>query len=499
MTNQINTRIRNKALLKRVMSAHDAASLVKDGMTVGTVGTTTSGSPVSILSALAERTKHGEKLELTLCASGPPGYAVDGLLTEAGIIRRRLGQQSNAALRDAVNQGLVKFSDYPLGKFPERLRAGLFGHVDLALIEATAITEYGCIIPSTCVLDAPSYISSAEAIIVEINTFCPLEMEGIHDIYIPEPPPSRRPIPILHSGDRIGHPYLPPCENKILAITQSIVPYTLGKPSILDMSSKAIAQNLMAFLRQEISLNKLPENLLPIELGLGATVDAALKLLATSELRELEIYSAVLGDGVLDLIDSGKIRAASGTGLYLSSEGYKRFMQNIKKYKEYIVLRPVDIADSPEVIQRLGVIALNGAVEVDIYGHVNGTHTTNGVLAGVGGAGEFAQNGFLSAFLLPSTRKGGSVSTIVPMVLHVDFSEHSVDVIVTEHGLADLRELDPIERAHRIINHCSHPKFRPLLKAYLERAITEKAGHEPHILDEALSFHRRLERTGTML
>jgi succinyl-CoA:acetate CoA-transferase len=499
MKSEIDRRIRNKDLLQRVMSASDAASFIKDGMLVGTVGTTTSGSPATVLESLAERGRRGEKLQVSLCASGPPGHAVDGVLAEAGILRRRLGQQSNLVLRNAVNRGFIKFSDYPMGKFPERVRAGLFGNIDLALIEAAGITEDGCIIPSTCVLDAPSYVLSAKAVIVEINSFCPLEMEGIHDIYVPERPPNRKPIPIMQAGDRIGYPWLPPCKDKIVAITESYVQYVSGEPLVLDEDSKAIAQHLLAFFRQEIQQGKLPKNLLPIEIGLGATADAALKLLAASEFEGLAIYSAVLGDGILDLIDSGKLTAASGTGMYLSSEGYKRFFRNLEKYKKQVILRPVDIADSPEVIQRLGVIALNGAVEVDIYGHVNGTHTTDGLLSGVGGAGEFAQNGFLSIFLLPSARKGGGISTVVPMALHVDFSEHAVDVIVTEQGLADLRCLDPIERAHTIIDNCAHPNFRSELKDYLNKAVAEKLGHEPHLLNKALSFHQRLERRGTML
>jgi Acetyl-CoA hydrolase/transferase C-terminal domain len=62
---------------------------------------------------------------------------------------------------------------------------------------------------------------------------------------------------------------------------------------------------------------------------------------------------------------------------------------------------------------------------------------------GFGGSGDFARNAYLSIFIVPSTAKGGSISTIVPMVTHVDHIEHDVQIIVTEHGLADLRGSSP--------------------------------------------------------
>ena len=165
-----------------------------------------------------------------------------------------------------------------------------------------------------------------------------------------------------------------------------------------------------------------------------------------------------------------------------------------------MVIRPLDIADSPEVILRLGVIAINTAIEIDIYGHINSSHVLGSrVISGVGGSGEFAQNAFLSIFLTPSTSRKGSISAIVPMVTHVDHSEHVVDIVVTEQGVADLRALEPAERAESIIENGAHPQYRPLLREYLSKAMKETGGHEPHLLGEAFSFHMRYNETGTML
>jgi acyl-CoA hydrolase len=180
-------------------------------------------------------------------------------------------------------------------------------------------------------------------------------------------------------------------------------------------------------------------------------------------------------------------------------EGENRLFQNLEFFKRHIVLRPVEIIDCPEVIMRLGILALNGAIEVDIYGHVNSSHIMAGdVISGVGGAGDFAMNSYLSVMLLPSIAHKGNISSIVPMVVHVDIPEQGVDIIITEQGLADLRGLAPAERAEKIITRCAHPSYRPLLLHYFEQAVREGGGHEPHLLRDAFSFHERFLETGTM-
>ena len=95
--------------------------------------------------------------------------------------------------------------------------------------------------------------------------------------------------------------------------------------------------------------------------------------------------------------------------------------------------------------------------------------------------------------------KGGKVSCIVPMCAHVDHTEHDTQVIVTEQGLADLRGLSPRQRAQVIIDNCAHPDFRPMLQDYFDRARTSGGQQTPHILSEALSWHDRCVKTGTMM
>jgi succinyl-CoA:acetate CoA-transferase len=213
----------------------------------------------------------------------------------------------------------------------------------------------------------------------------------------------------------------------------------------------------------------------------------------------------VLQDGMLEMLKSGKLSMASATALSLSNAAMQEFLDHIDFYRQRIVLRPQEISNNPELIHRLGIISVNGMIEADIYGNVNSTHIMGTrIMNGIGGSGDFARNAYLSMFMTPSTAKGGTISCIVPMVSHVDHTEHDVEIIVTEQGLADLRGLAPRQRAKVIIDTCAHPDYRPALQDYQDRAqANARAGHggmhTPHLLDEALSWHSRYEREGHML
>ena len=203
----------------------------------------------------------------------------------------------------------------------------------------------------------------------------------------------------------------------------------------------------------------------------------------------LTAYTEVLQDGMLNLIRSGRMVFASATALSLSTDAAMLFNRELDTLKDRIVLRTQEISNHPEVIRRLGVIAMNGMIEADIYGNVNSTHIRGtSIMNGIGGSGDFARNAYLSIFMTPSTAKQGSISSIVPMVTHVDHTEHVVQIVVTEHGLADLRGLSPKQRAGVVIDNVAHPSFRPALRDYFERACKLSPGkHTPHLLDEA--FH----------
>lgn len=494
-----SSRIRSKELEKKIMSAEQAAQFFKDGMTVGASGFTPAGYPKAVPLALAKRAEN-EKIQISLMTGASVGDELDGSLTRAGVIKRRYPYQTNRDLRNTINEGHVEYNDIHLSVFPQWVRYGFLGNIDIALIEAAAITEEGNIIPTTSVGNSNVFVEKADKVIIEINTKKPLELEGFHDIYSPLNPPNRREIPMYKVGDKIGTPYIPCDPDKIVGIVVTDLEDSPSKLAAIDDNSARMAENLISFLEDEIRKGRMPKELLPIQSGVGSVANAVLAGLQDCKFEHINVYSEVLQDAVLDLIDCGKVDFASGTSLSLSKDKLEYFYKNIDKYRGKIILRPQEISNNPEVIRRLGMISINTALEADIYGNVNSSNVSGSrIMNGIGGSGDFARNSFVSIFVTPSVAKNKDISSIVPMVSHVDHTEHDVQVLVTEEGVADLRGLSPKERASTIIENCTSGQYKEMLKDYYNRSFKSgKYKHTPHLLNEALSWHQRFLETGSM-
>jgi len=369
------------------------------------------------------------------------------------------------------------------------------------VIEVAGILPDGRLIPSSSVGNNKTWLDQADAIILEVNTSQNPALEGMHDIYYgTELPPYRIPIPMVHPGDRIGEPYLRCDPAKVIAVVQTDLPDRSSHFTPPDETSQRIAGHIIEFLQQEVKAGRLPADLLPLQSGVGNIANAVLEGLNDGPFRNLTAFTEVLQDGMLDMLRSGTLSMASATALSLSDDAMDEFNANIEFYRERIVLRSQEMSNHPELIRRLGLIAMNAMIEADIYGNVNSTHVMgSSMMNGIGGSGDFARNAYLSIFMTPSVAKGGSISCIVPMVSHVDHTEHDVQVIVTEQGLADLRGLSPTQRARLIVERCAHPDYRPALLDYMDRAQRDSSGqHTPHLLDEALSWHSGYLKTGAM-
>jgi succinyl-CoA:acetate CoA-transferase len=491
----VSDRIRNTALHSKVMSARAAAALIPKGCNVGMSGFTGAGYPKEVPLALAERMNEaharGEIFRIGVWTGASTAPELDGALAKVDGMELRLPYQSDPTCRKRINAGEMEYIDIHLSHVAQFVWGGFLGKLDVAIVEVAGIREDGLLIPSSSVGNNKTWLDRADKVILEVNSWQNSALEGMHDVYYgTQLPPHRKPIPIVKPSDRIGETFLHCDPEKIIAIVETDKPDRNSAFSPPDANSRAIAHHILEFFAHEVKMGRLPKDLLPLQSGVGNVANAVMEELQAAPYENLTAYTEVLQDGMFNLIRSGKMAFASATALSLSPDAADEFNRDAAAYRDKIVLRPQEISNHPEVIRRLGLIAMNGLIEADIYGNVNSTHIRgSSIMNGIGGSGDFARNAWLSIFMTPSSAKNGAISCIVPMVTHVDHTEHDVQVIVTEQGLADLRGLSPKKRARVVIDNCAHPTFKPALDEYLERALKYSPGqHTPHILDEAFTF-----------
>ncbi len=500
-----NSRIKCAALRNCVMSADEAAKLIPSGVNVGMSGFTGAGYPKAIPVALAKHIKsvhdQGKPFRISVWTGASTAPELDGVLAEVDGIEMRLPYQSDPVCRQKINSGQMHYMDIHLSHVAQFAWFGFFGKLDVAVIEVAGILEDGRLIPAASVGNNKTWIDQADKVIIEVNHQLSEKLEGMHDIYYGTAlPPNRKPIMMTEPDQRIGEPYLRCPLDKIIAVVETNETDRANKFTEPDETSKRIAKHILGFFSKEVAEGRLPKNLLPLQSGVGNIANAVMAGLNEGEFENLKAFTEVIQDGMLDMIKSGKLVSASATALSLSTDGLKELNDNIDFYRERIILRTQEISNHPEIVRRLGIIAINGMIEADIYGNVNSTHIMgSSIMNGIGGSGDFARNGYMSFFVTPSTAKDGAISAIVPMVSHVDHTEHDVQIIVTEQGLADLRGLSPRQRAICIIENCAHPDYKAALLDYFDRACNSgRSIHTPHILSEALSWHDRYEKTGHM-
>lgn len=475
----------------KIMSAAEAAALIGENEVIGCSGLARVGNPKAVPMAMVENHRGSG---MTLLSGASLGAQVDGIFGKAGLIGRRFPYQSDPDQRRDINAGKIAYADMHLSHMPEYInRGGL--DIDWAIVECAAIQEDGLLLAAA--LGATDcFIRNAKHIILEVNETVPLGLYGMHDIY----EIGADPIPLRDVKDRVGQPLMPYDPNRVEAVVLSRGADQFQVFTDPDEESQAIADNIIRFLKDEIASGRQPANLHPIQSGTGSVANAVMDGLGKSGFSGLRMYSEVLQDAAFELIERGIMETVSTTSVSLSETAAARFYADVERFKDKIIIRPQEMANNPEIIRRLGIITINTPIECDIYGNVNSTHIMGSrIMNGLGGSGDFTRNGGLSIFSTKSLAKGGNISSIVPMCSHVDHTEHDVQVIVTEQGLADLRWKSPRERAEIIIDRCAHPSYRPLLREYFEEACAKTGGQTPHMLDKALSWHIRYQQTGSMM
>ena len=467
----------------KFITAEEAASYVHHNDNVGFSGFTPAGCPKVVPGAIARKAAEehakGNPFQIGMFTGASTGDKLDGELARANAIKFRTPYQSNKDLRAALNAHQAQYFDLHLSELAQSLRYGFLGKIDVAIVEAADVTEDGEIVPTSGVGILPTICRMADRIIVELNCRHPKEIRGMHDIYEPADPPLRREIPIYTPSDRIGNDCVKVDPAKIVGVVRTDEPNEGGKFSPLDDVTMAIGKNVADFLVSEIKAGRLPKEFVPLQSGVGNVANAVLGCMGANEsIPAFNVYTEVIQDAVIELMKQGRVKFASGCSLSVSNEVIREIYANLDFFKDKILLRPQEISNNPEVARRLGLIAINTALEADIFG-----------------SGDFTRSAMLSIFTTPSTAKDGKISAFVPMVSHLDHSEHSVKIIITEYGVADLRGKSPIQRARCIIDNCVHPDYKPLLEEYLAMGIK---GHTPQNLKCCFAFHEELAASGDM-
>jgi acetyl-CoA hydrolase len=484
-----------------ILTPAEAAALINHDATIGFSGFTPAGAAKVIPKAIAARARAehaaGRPFKIGVVTGASTGDSLDGELARADAIAWRTPYQSNQALRESINAGKTRFFDMHLSQLPQFVRGGVLGAFDWAIVEACDVTADGQIVLTTSVGASPTFLRVAKRVLIELNRTQTPRLCGFHDIYEPLDPPHRQPIPIMRPSDRIGTPVVKIDPAKIAGIVESDAPDECGRFHPSDPVTDQIGQNVAEFLAGEIAAGRIPRAFLPVQSGVGNIANAVLGALgAHPDIPAFEMYSEVIQDSVVALIRDGKLKFATGTSLTLGREALRGFFDDLELFRPRVLLRPQEITNNPEIVRRLGLISINTALEVDLFGNVNSTHVMGSdLMNGIGGSGDFTRNAYLSIFTCPSTVKGGNISTIVPLVSHMDHSEHSVQVVVTEQGVADLRGKSPAERAWTIAENCAHPDFKHELMGYFYHV---RDGHTPQTLAAAYAMHQHFLETGSM-
>lgn len=483
------------------ISAEEAASHIHNGDNVGTSGFTASGTPKLVTVALAEKARQlhekGEPFKVNLYTGASTNDYVDGALTRADAIGQRMPYQGTPCTREAANDGRINYYDPHLSHVSQDMRYGFVGDLDVAIIEVTEMNPEGEVILGAGLGMSPTLVQMAKKVIIEYSSYYRTSFRGFHDNYVPLDPPRRREIPIYKPSDRIGDTILRIDPAKIIGVVPSNESESIRSFTSLNDTTRAIGANVAEFLASEMRAGKIPPEFLPIQSGVGNVANAALYGLAENpQIPAFQMFTEVVQDAVMDLMQQGKCTFASTCALAFSDQAMLRFMDDIDFYRDKLLMRPGEISNHPEVVRRLGLIAMNTALECDIYGFVNSTHVDGTyMMNGIGGSGDFCRNAALSIFLCPSVQKGGRISAIVPMVSHVDHTDHDVKIIVTEQGVADMRGMAPRQRAEMIIENCVHPDYKEIMRDYLK---ISSSGHIGHNLKAAFALHMAYMEHGDM-
>ncbi len=339
--------------------------------------------------------------------------------------------------RKCSEQGLASYIPFTYHQGPQAVTK--YKDIAVAFAQVTPMDENGYFNFSTSCSMAPAHCQKAKKVVVEVNTRIPRCLggnnEGIHlsDVdFVVEGP-----------------------NNPLIELPSSAA----------SEADRGIAAHVM----------ELMEDGATIQLGIGGLPNVVGSLIAQSDLKDIGVHTEMLADSYVDMYEAGRITGKrkgidKGKMVYTFAMGSQRlydFLDNNPVCAAY----PVNYTNDPDIICKNDkVIAINNALEVDLFSQVASESSGSRHISGTGGQldfifGAFKSNGGKGLICISSTykRKDGSIgSRIVPTLSPgtiVTCPRSIVHYVVTEYGYAQMKGKSTWERAEALIN-IAHPDFR---------------------------------------
>jgi acyl-CoA hydrolase len=414
----------------KITTAGDAIRRIAPGQRIF-VGSG-AAAPQALVEALVSDGAHLADNEVVhIMTRGPAPYADPGMEARFRHLAYFIGEN----VRDAVQAGRADFVPAFLSEVP-RLLASPRGKVDVALIQVSPPDEDGCVSLGVSVDVVRAAVDAASLVVAEVNPRMPVT----------------RGESLLHAS-RI---------DAMIPVDRELPEHLAPQ---LDDVARAIGHHVSALIPDGATL----------QVGIGELPDAVLAALAGH--HDLGVHSEMISDGVMKLARAGVINgrrksllpAKIVTSFLLGSRELYAWADG----NDALELRPSDFTNDPLVVaQNLGMMAINGALAVDLTGQVAADTLGGRFFSGIGGQVDFVRGAARSAggkpiIAMRSTAKGGRVSRVQPAFevgAGVVTSRGDVHFVVTEYGVADLWGKSVRERALALVE-IAHPEHRASLLA----------------------------------
>jgi acyl-CoA hydrolase len=248
--------------------------------------------------------------------------------------------------------------------------------------------------------------------------------------------------------------------SRVSAIVENDDPVSEAVPPVMGPVQQAIGAHV----------GELVDDGSTLQIGYGGIPDAVVVQLAGK--RDLGIHTEMIGDGILKLVESGAVTNRRKN--YLPGRMVATFALGSARLYRYmdrnpaLEMHPADFTNDPWLAGRNdNLVAINGALQVDLLGQCGSESLGSRPYSGTGGQSDFVRaanrsRGGKAIIVLPSTARDGTVSRIVPALAsgtHLTTSKNDVNYVVTEYGVAQLRGKTARQRAQELIA-IAHPDFR---------------------------------------